>query len=405
MRRWWSVVLLASGVACGARTGLGDEPYNPDALTCSTVTVAVRPNVATRLYAGLPRRLWGMAQWRVERLPMGASPTLTHDGGEAATFRADLEGDYVLRVSVPSSSPDAGVGATDSCTLTVRVRASGPTALCPAEVTTSPLTAVQIDGNATGDRPITSTQWTLQAAPTSSARPAPTPADAVRTTFTPDVAGDYTLRLRVTDANDARDECTTLVHAVPHDGLRVELSWDPPSGSCPRNEGAACDQSDVDLHLLLNSGGGDVVWQTDNDCYYANCQVRQPSRPRWGMSGLDDDPRLDLDDVTGHGPENINITRPSARSYRIGVHYYASHGAGDQVATVTVYCGGAGVVARLGPQRLRGGEQPTNNDFWLAADVIPTATSCEVRPIRRADGSAYVYADSEAAQSAGPPPP
>jgi uncharacterized protein YfaP (DUF2135 family) len=57
-----------------------------------------------------------------------------------------------------------------------------------------------------------------------------------------------------------------------------------------------------------------------------------------------DDPRLDLDDVNGFGPENINIEEPEVpMDYLIGVYYYRHDGSGRErntVATIRVYIGG-----------------------------------------------------------------
>ncbi|MBK7156221.1 MAG: hypothetical protein IPH72_31365 [Sandaracinaceae bacterium] len=53
---------------------------------------------------------------------------------------------------------------------------------------------------------------------------APRPPDNPRTVFTPDVAGEYTLRLQAQD-DRVTEECTTLVRAVATEGLRVEVFW------------------------------------------------------------------------------------------------------------------------------------------------------------------------------------
>lgn len=400
--------LLATTLSCGARTALSDQPYEPASLFCTTSAFAGRPMRDVALAVGLPRALRGRATWVVGESVPGSTPTVAHQGGDRATFRADLEGTYAVRVSVPATTPDggAGDGGTDdvvSCTLTVRVNAAGPVALCPAEVTVPPLQAVPLTGRASGDRPIRSQRWSIDQAPAASSRREPTPDDQAATRFTPDVAGDHRLRFRVTDDNGASDECFTVVHAVPTEGLRVELSWDPPGRSCPTREGAACDGSDVDLHLL--QGVGDPNWNTDNDCYYANCRGGTGAGLRWGTAAADDDPRLDVDDIEGHGPENINILRPSARYYRIGVHYFADDGAGPQAATLTVYCNGATPVARLGPVNLVVRGRIEENDLWLAADVLPLpGGGCRVQPIARA-GQPWITTLFAASRGPNPPPP
>jgi hypothetical protein len=384
--------------SCGARTGLGDDPFVVDALTCQETPFRARPGVPTTLYATLPHGAVGRARWEVTDRPAGApAPMLTHNGGTTATFLATVEGTYALRVTVPGGDG----GAERSCVTRVVVRAMGPVALCPSELTTAPLRAVGVVARAQGDRPITRYQWTLEGAPATSGRPAPRPADSAVTSYTPDVAGDYTLRLQVTDSANMVDACATIVHAVPREGLRVELVWDPPGRSCPRNDGAACDGSDVDLHLLREPGAA-MPWRSDDDCHWFNCNASAGRSLQWGMAGLADNPRLDIDDVTGHGPENINIDRPSARAYRIGVHYFDAHGAGPQNATVVVYCGSPVPVARIGPVTLSYRGAADTSDFWLVADVIPQSPGgCEVRPIRRGSDP-WVMSYFEAQRGAGP---
>jgi hypothetical protein len=361
-----------------------------------------RPGVPLVVFASIPRSATGEAQWRITSAPMGEAPTIEHMGGNRATFRTNVEGTYEITVTVP----DGGDGGTSpvSCTLQVIVRAQGPVALCPATITTAPLRRVTIAASAQSDRALVSEQWSLEAVPATSGRPQPMPADRATTNFTPDAAGSYVLRFRVSDAAGMTDTCITTVNAVPREGLRVELVWDPPGRACPRNEGAACDGSDVDLHLLREAGRA-RPWRSDDDCHWFNCNVSASRRLAWGMSGTTDDPRLDIDDVTGHGPENINIDRPTAGAYRVGVHYFDAHGAGAQSATVLVYCGAPTPVARLGPVTLNYRGSADTSDFWLVADVIPNAaTGCEVRPIAR-EGAPWIFSYFEAQRGAGPPSP
>lgn len=99
-------------------------------------------------------------------------------------------------------------------------------------------------------------------------------------------------------------------------GLRVKIAWNT-------------NDTDVDSHLLAPGG---VLFDCVTDCFFGN-----PS-PDWGVIGdWIDDPFLDVDDVDGYGPENINISEPLAGTYKFVVHYYAdSHNGGAQSSATTV---------------------------------------------------------------------
>ena len=67
--------------------------------------------------------------------------------------------------------------------------------------------------------------------------------------------------------------------------------------------------------------------QSPYDCYFAN------PNPDWGPTGPVGNPSLDIDDVNGAGPENINLNDPEYTDqttipgpYLVGVHYYSSGG-------------------------------------------------------------------------------
>jgi hypothetical protein len=124
--------------------------------------------------------------------------------------------------------------------------------------------------------------------------------------FTPDLAGDYTVELVVTnDRCIQSDPCQVQLKAVPNENLWIELSWEFPG-------------DDMDLHLLQNG----ATFESDGDCYYGNCVTEYGTMLDWGRVGTSDDPRLDLDDIEGRGPENINIGEPSDGSYKVVVHDY-----------------------------------------------------------------------------------
>jgi hypothetical protein len=92
---------------------------------------------------------------------------------------------------------------------------------------------------------------------------------------------------------------------------------------------AAIAPADFRATLFWDTDGTDVdLWVTDPDgekCYYAN---------KITATGLD----LDVDDVTGYGPENITgESNLPAGDYLVQVHYYSDHGTNlDSHCTVLV---------------------------------------------------------------------
>jgi len=108
--------------------------------------------------------------------------------------------------------------------------------------------------------------------------------------------------------------------------FHIRLDWDT-------------DGCDVDLHLLAPGG---QLFDCDRDCHY------QVANPDWGVAGeFRDDPFLDVDNVQGFGPENINLEQPTPGTYRVVVHYYLDHvldeGPSDAVETdarVRIYLSG-----------------------------------------------------------------
>lgn len=200
---------------------------------------------------------------------------------------------------------------------------SAPVAVCsvdPAEVLAIHESADWIGSTSydTDGGSIVDYSWTLYSSPPGATVGMPG-GTANRRGFSPDVAGEYIGELVVTD-NDglASDPCYATLNATAGDGLWVEMFW--------TNSG-----DDMDLHLL--DVGGTLA--TDTDCYYANCTW---GGLNWGGAGTTDDPILDLDDIPGTGPENINIDSPARGTYTVYVHDYpGSVYNGRNDVTVNVY--------------------------------------------------------------------
>lgn len=288
--------------------------------------------------------------WVVVTRPARSTATPTPSTNRRTSLTPDRVGEYRLRFTAEDAD-----GFTDSCEVSVIGTETPPTITCPPTIETTPLTPTTLVGTAVDDGEIRSAGWSVVGAPMGSNASAPRPPDNLRTVFTPDIAGEYTLRLRVQDDSGHLAECTTLVRAVATEGLRVEIFWNT-SGT------------DMDTHLLHPDARS---WNGSLDCYYSNCQGG--SLP-WSAPGRADDPSLDIDDVNGFGPENINIMSPASGTYRVGVHSFQ----GDARVTVRIYCGGSATE----PRRTFGPVLLSRTDLlWRVADVTITGSTCVIDEI------------------------
>jgi len=125
-----------------------------------------------------------------------------------------------------------------------------PLAMCPAPRTTTTGSAVSLTGMGSDpDGGAVSFAWTVVVRPGgSSALPSPTAASS--TSFTPDAAGDYTLRLCVTDDELVVTCCTTTITAMP--------SCAVPSTPAPTACGTSWDRRPIVEVPMLPAG---IVYQ------------------------------------------------------------------------------------------------------------------------------------------------
>ena len=173
--------------------------------------------------------------------------------------------------------------------------------------------------------------WSLLSMPAGSTVSMPAGA-ANRSPFIPDMAGDYTGQLIVTnDIGINSEPCEVILNSTPAENLWIEMYWEFAN-------------DDMDLHLIAPGG---TYNNLITDCYYANCTpaVEWIYDMDWGTAGYEgDDPSLDLDDINGTGPENINILDPQTNGvYTVVVHDYRGstpdvYDAND--VTVNIYLNG-----------------------------------------------------------------
>lgn len=218
-----------------------------------------------------------------------------------------------------------------------------------------------------------------------------------RTIVTPDVVGSFVVRLTATDARGAYSHADVTI--LPRD-LVVVLRWTETStATCLAPESPECEalsisdrrlyccgQTDIDLHLVQPGGflgdyGScpaacslpgenrcsedsdehvDTCRQFGSDCAYAN------RYPEWGVAGRADDPRLDLDDVRGYGPEVISLNNPPDGVYTAYAHFCTDRIGEATQASLAIYVEGE-LRHEVGPQLLA-----SEGSAWVAATLRRT---------------------------------
>ena len=181
--------------------------------------------------------------------------------------------------------------------------------------------------------------------------------ETVTVTFTPGrvgrVGGKIDIRSNVEGSETISVNLNAIVERPPIGDLDLHLllRWDQDSGS------------DVDFHFMPV---GTSMNDNTNDCYFGNME------PDWGVAGdYTDNPFLDLDDLEGPGPENINVDELVPGQYLITVYYYSDTGSGSgdegmsvsTNATVEVYIHGT-LVQTYGPHYLG-----STGDRWDVAVI------------------------------------
>lgn len=203
--------------------------------------------------------------------------------------------------------------ATPNATAATAVAITAPSGFVRA-VQVEPLDTVTLQGGATDvdGAGSFSYRWRLVSAPANntaglSGAPGGRPTDVStqqNPTLFAQLGGDYAVAVKAVDSTGCESaEVQLLVRVKPQSAIHLQLTWD----------------QSVDVDLQLGQGAAAPIFQA-NACYWGGLN------PDWGVV----DPSLDIDDLAGCNPENINFgsiggTRPPLNTaYSVWVHYYCN---------------------------------------------------------------------------------
>jgi hypothetical protein len=377
-------------VGCGSTDPLGIDFGNVAASGLQACTLEVRNTGTRELYFDYIGFMTDDAGARTIVEPVGSNlePSLSMTGALPdpetplpptqddvaplslrVVFSPDVLGRYSDTLRIQSSDPDdeglieipvQGVGVTGpQCVARVKSVNDEEVVGAPSiEPLDDVVLTTEASTGATPDVPIVATRWELRERGPGSGVVLSSPA-TTETGFLfanrrgVDVAGPYEACAVVTDelGTDSINECCVRFEAIPTDAFLVQLTWAEPTG-------------DMDLHVTKRSPNGKYCLQGLGspesgvqepydapgfgsdcgggplDCYYGNCKPGSSSNaPEWdGVPGrTDGDPSLDIDDLTGFGPENTNVNTVTAGSYAFGGDYFGGFGPHTMFIRLFIY--------------------------------------------------------------------
>jgi len=223
-----------------------------------------------------------------------------------------------------------------------------PTAIIDCPGFSEPQDQVLLDGTASTDPDGLDLDflWWVDDRPADSAGDLDDPFADITTLLT-DVAGDWVVKLQVTNTDGtASAPATCVLDTAPQDEIYVELTWDT-------------NNADLDLHLVED---GSELHDVPGDACHCN------PNPDWGTPSLStDDPVLHDDRTGADDPELVTIKLPADGIYHVKVHYFDDNGDHTVAARVRVLANGAVIYS--------GSELMQRNDLWEVGQINwPDAT-------------------------------
>lgn len=265
--------------------------------------------------------------------------------------------------------PVEGTGSFTVCPVAVAQGRIQGTTQYRDEISAQPLQHIDLTGTDSHDPDGTSLtyEWSVISRPQGSQSQLQPNNTVAEPRLWLDIAGTYEVELVVYDEFGLAscEPAMVTIHVVPGQEIHIQLVWDS-EGVGEARDGRG---TDLDLHYLHPLGRWD---QAPYDVMWRN------KRQNWGTQANPSDASLDIDDLYGVRPENINHSNPeSGLNYAVGVYYYSDSGFGHSDATIRIYIHGQ-LQYEVRDKRL-----PGTGHFWYVGVIQwPTGNIIAIDQVR-----------------------
>lgn len=294
----------------------------------------------------------------------------------AASGEADTASINVRSGGGSGAIPVIGRGAQPACdgrAPTADLRVFKGATNITSNPTSEPLSTVTVDAT-NSTFPQTGTrnyQWRLVRQPANGTVSLTNQANPGKKNLFLELAGEYEVEVIAKDEFGCQSEPKTVViQSIPKGRVHIQLTWPEFFG-------------DVDLHMLGPGGrfyDGGYLATTQSDCFYANCNPTD-GLVDWGRNNTtqpdnnpNNDPSLDIDELWGRGPENINHDLPFDGTFKVVTHYYCSRQSGSSLGAVNPVL----KVFVNGTKQLEVTKRLTQRDKWEGAIITVSGNGSNI---------------------------
>lgn len=181
------------------------------------------------------------------------------------------------------------------------------------------------------------------------------PSNVEEPQFTVDIVGNFVIELTVYDDTGLSncDPAILEIWATPMEDIHVQLVWTSPQVEAEGGVDPTVQRgTDLDLHYVRPGGS----WGDPFNSLYWDYPEQD-----WNGDGSFN-ANLDIDDLWGSDPENMNHADPEIGDHEVGVHFYRDNCWGPADATVRIYFG------EMLIEEMTGRLNQTDN-FWYVGTV------------------------------------